>query len=165
MTETSIGRFLSRWSRRKRAAECGSGAALAESPHAFDPTSLPPIESIEAVSDVRAFLAPGVPLDLARMALRRAWVTDPTIRDFIGIADNQWDFTKPNEIPGFGPVSLTPDLRRQISELIGGDWHGSTQQTDPQIDHVSENHDGLASMQPNNEADMAERKPTSPLVR
>jgi hypothetical protein len=28
-------------------------------------------------------------------ALRRAWVSDPVIRDFIGIAENQWDFTNP----------------------------------------------------------------------
>jgi hypothetical protein len=36
--------------------------------------------------------------------LRRAWVSDPVIRDFIGIAENQWDFNDPNGIPGFGPL-------------------------------------------------------------
>src|SRR5262245_38567647 len=43
----------------------------------FDLTQLPPLESITAATDIRAFLAPGVPPDLARAALRRAWVADP----------------------------------------------------------------------------------------
>jgi Protein of unknown function (DUF3306) len=41
---------------------------------AFDVTKLPPIESITADSDIRAFLAPGVPPELTRAALRRAWL-------------------------------------------------------------------------------------------
>ena len=86
---------------------------------AFDPATLPPIESITATSDIRAFLAPGVPEELTRAALRRAWVTDPTIRDFIGLAENQWDFTKPDSVPGFGSLELTPELRRMVASLVG----------------------------------------------
>ena len=33
-----------------------------------------------APSDIRAYLAPGVPAELTRAALRRAWLADPTIR-------------------------------------------------------------------------------------
>ena len=112
--------FLTRWSRRKsEAAE--SGAAPAEVPKepagplddqmqkedtqpAFDPTSLPPLDSIEAGTDITAFLRAGVPSDLARAALRRAWATDPNIRDFVGLSENSWDFTA-DSIPGFGPLS------------------------------------------------------------
>lgn len=163
-SETSIERFLLRWSRRKRATECGADAASNDRPPVFNPASLPPIESIQAASDVRAFLAPGVPLDLARTALRRAWVIDPTIRDFIGIADNQWDFMKPDEIPGFGPVDLTPDLRRLISALIGDDpQHGSPPQTGSQASHASENRDDIIRSSLDNEADMAAAKPTRQL--
>jgi len=72
----------------------------------LEASRLPPIESITADSDVTAFLEPGVPAELTRAALRRAWAIDPSIRDFIGIAENQWDFNDPNGIPGFGP--LTP---------------------------------------------------------
>jgi hypothetical protein len=72
----------------------------------FDAATLPPIESIGAASDIRPFLAPGVPVDLTRAALRRAWSTDPAIRDFIGLSENSWDFNAPDGIPGFG--SLTP---------------------------------------------------------
>jgi uncharacterized protein DUF3306 len=132
------GNFLRRWSRRKRAAETRGREAgqpsksasakksassrsfepgTAELP-AFDPTSLPPIESVAAVSDVRAFLAPGVPVELSRAALRRAWMTDPAIRDFVGLAENQWDFTKPEAVPGFGTLELTPQVRCIIAELV-----------------------------------------------
>ena len=138
--EKSLQEFLQRWSRRKlggadgereapdaQAAE-GEGAELAlpaDAPPgapdaaaaAFDPASLPAIESITAASDVRAFLAPGVPLELTRAALRRAWVSDPNIRDFVGIAENQWDFTKPDGVPGFGPLELTAELHRMVAEL------------------------------------------------
>ena len=44
------------------------------------------IESITADTDIRAFLAPGVPVQLTRAALRRVWETDPAIRDFVGLA-------------------------------------------------------------------------------
>jgi hypothetical protein len=77
----------------------GTDAAMQEP---FDPTSLPSIDSITADTDVVAFLKSGVPTALTRAALRRAWTSDPAIRDFIGIADNQWDFNDPNGISGFG---------------------------------------------------------------
>src|SRR5262245_12659068 len=57
----------------------------------FDPTQLPPIESIAAETDIRAFLAPGVPVELSRAALRRAWSADPRIREFVGLSENSWD--------------------------------------------------------------------------
>lgn len=108
--------FLARWSRLKR--ESGSEESGSEeldavpdtdmSPApapAFDPASLPPIESIVADSDIRPFLAAGVPAELMRLALRSAWSADPAIRDFIGIAESQWDFNDPGAIPGFGPLA------------------------------------------------------------
>ncbi|MEA2942741.1 MAG: hypothetical protein QOD09_3270 [Bradyrhizobium sp.] len=70
----------------------------------FDPASLPSLQSITAGTDIRSFLASAVPAELTRAALRRAWVTDPAIRDFIGIAENQWDFNDPTAMPGFGPL-------------------------------------------------------------
>jgi hypothetical protein len=63
----------------------------AEADQAFK-TALPPIESIGAESDIRCFLAPGVPVELTRAALRRAWVVDPRIRDFVGLSENSSDF-------------------------------------------------------------------------
>ena len=60
---------------------------------------LPPVESIDAATDIRAFLNKGVPQDLTRAALRRAWSSDPAIRDFIGLSENSWDFTAPEGVP------------------------------------------------------------------
>jgi hypothetical protein len=80
----------------------------------FDPTTLPSIESITAETDIRAFLTPGVPAELTRAALRRAWAADPKIRDFVGLADYAWDFHAPGAMAGFGPLEMTDELRREI---------------------------------------------------
>ena len=125
-SDIAIERFLERWSRRKRLAArdvAGEDAAPPVGPAAagaaVDPSCLPPIDAINAASDLRAFLAPGVPVELTRAALRKAWMADPAIRDFIEIAENQWDFASPNSVPGFGMLDLTPDLRRLIADLCG----------------------------------------------
>jgi hypothetical protein len=92
-------------------------AAAPELP--FDLSKLPPIESIGAETDIRAFLAPGVPAELTRAALRRAWAADPKIRDFVGLADYDWDFNTPGAIAGFGPLEMTDELRRQVAQMVG----------------------------------------------
>src|ERR1700722_4834112 len=120
---------LSRWARLKQAAKAqeeidaaspSSGAmAVPEAP--FDPASLPSIESIVGDTDIIAFLRKGVSADLTQAALRKAWTSDPAIRDFIGIAENQWDFNDPNAIPGFGPLAPTEsgvDVLAQISSRL-----------------------------------------------
>ncbi len=84
---------------------------------AFDLSKLPSIESITAETDIRAFLAPGVPTELTRAALRRAWVIDPKIRDFIEIAENQWDFTAPG-VPGFDLSPPTGDIKQMLAQIL-----------------------------------------------
>jgi hypothetical protein len=88
-------------------------------PATIDLASLPPIDSITAGSDIRAFLQSGVPAELAKAALRRAWTSDPAIRDFIGIAENQWDFTDPGAIPGFGPLEPNTDVVALVRQALG----------------------------------------------
>jgi hypothetical protein len=83
----------------------------------FDLASLPSIESIAANTDIVAFLRAGVPPELMRAALRRAWSTDPSIRDFIGIAENQWDFNDPEAIPGFGPLTTVEDSADALAQI------------------------------------------------
>jgi hypothetical protein len=134
--------FLSRWSRRKAesaerrevvpegpAPSAAEGTpdrkeAAAETSEpaagAFDPASLPSIESIAAGADIRAFLQSGVPAELTRAALRRAWATDPAIRDFVGIAENQWDFNDPNAMPGFGPLRAADDGAILAAQTLSG---------------------------------------------
>lgn len=102
--------FIARWSRLKSESGLEEGGTdekrAAETPSlpAFDPASLPPIESIGPDSDIRLFLQAGVPEELVRAALRTTWTADRSIRDFIGIAESQWDFNEPTAIPGFGPL-------------------------------------------------------------
>lgn len=121
--------FLARWSRRKREAAKGKIYAH-EAPHPRSseesgdaappptcPLDLPSLESIEAASDVRAFLAPGVPHTLTQAALRRAWTADPAIRDFIGLSENSWDFTAANGVPGFGPLDAD-QVKRLVETLF-----------------------------------------------
>jgi len=84
----------------------------------FDLSKLPSIESITAETDIRAFLAPGVPAEIRLAALRRAWVADPKVRDFVGLADYDFDFHTPGAIPGFGPLEMTDELRREVVRIV-----------------------------------------------
>jgi hypothetical protein len=131
--------FLARWSRRKHEARAGNDAAVPARPTepqspaaplrtADDPASaevdlsnLPPIESITAATDVTAFLRQGIPPELSRAALRRAWASDPTIRDFVGLAENAWDFNDPHAMPGFGPLDCSEEqLGALVDRIVGG---------------------------------------------
>jgi hypothetical protein len=86
----------------------------------FDPASLPSIEMITVDTDIRGFLQSRVPAALTRAALRRAWASDPAIRDFIGIAENQWDFNDPTAMPGFGPMQEMDDVPALLARALGG---------------------------------------------
>jgi Protein of unknown function (DUF3306) len=140
---TAHENFVSRWARLKRVSDSGGktehgaeglrrvaavssnvepGSAQDDNVSAgelFDPASLPPIEAITVDTDIRAFLQSRVPAELTRAALRRTWVSDPVIRDFIGIAENQWDFNDPNAIQGFGPLRGTDDVPALLEQALG----------------------------------------------
>src|SRR5690348_6627818 len=131
--------FLARWARRKQEAKVGhaepapegaaeaNGAALSEGA-AAEPvpaeaalSNLPPIESIDAATDITAFLRKSVPQELSRAALRRAWSADPAIRDFVGLAENAWDFNDPNAMPGFGPLDYSAEqVDALVRRVVGG---------------------------------------------
>jgi len=130
--------FLARWSRRKREAKAAVEAppptepaetpdpapsATAENPAnaEVDLANLPPVESITAATDVTAFLRHGIPPELSRAALRRAWAADPAIRDFVGLAENAWDFNDPHAMPGFGPLDCSEEqLGALVDRIVGG---------------------------------------------
>ena len=127
--------FLARWSRRKREAKVTADAPprtqtaetpnpppiAAENPAEVDLSSLPPIDSITAASDVTAFLRQGIPPELSRAALRRAWAADPAIRDFVGLAENAWDFNDPHAMPGLGPLDCSEEqLGALVDRFVGG---------------------------------------------
>ncbi len=133
--------FLSRWSRRKQDASRetkpapedkapppqapASGAqqaALAQGKPdhepLFDLAKLPSLDSIGASTDIRMFMQPGVPASLSSAALRRAWSADPSIRDFIGLSENAWDFTKPESMTGFGELLPIDDVKQMLSQFL-----------------------------------------------
>lgn len=129
--------FLARWSRRKREARenvappepARPADAPSESPPVtaeggepeLDLSSLPSIDSITSATDITAFLRKGIPQELSRAALRRAWAVDPTIRDFVGLAENAWDFNDPTAMPGFGPLDCsTEELAALVDRILGG---------------------------------------------
>ena len=111
--------FLVRWSRRKRGpSEKIEDALSAAQPGAPEPTTeadqLPKKKSRQRRQQEPPFdprpchpwnqsppkptsvpSSRGVPAELTRAALRRVWAADPTIRDFVGLADYAWDFNAP----------------------------------------------------------------------
>lgn len=102
-----------------RASSTAAEPAQAASESVIDLSQLPSLESITADTDIRAFLAPGVPASLRHAALRRAWAADPTIRDFVGLSENAWDFTAPDGVPGFGPIGNAEEVQRLLAQLVG----------------------------------------------
>ena len=105
--------FLSRWSQRKREAKAKEQEALpAETPAAeptaqpeeeFDLSSLPDLDSLSADTDISLFMQKGVPEALRNAALRKMWVLDPSIRNYVGEAlDYAWDWNAPGGVPGSG---------------------------------------------------------------
>jgi len=77
----------------------------------FDAANLTAIGSIGSGSDIRPFLASGMPTHVTGAALRRAWSTEPAIRDFVGLSENSWDFNAPGGVSGFGPLTTDASSR------------------------------------------------------
>jgi uncharacterized protein DUF3306 len=144
---TARENLLSRWARRKSDAgrrteppEDGSPLDAAKAAgtetistrdrtdktidQPFDLSSLPSIETITGDTDIRGFLQSCVPAELTRAALRQAWASDPAIRDFIGIAENQWDFNDPTAMPGFGPLPASYNVPALLARAIGASDKG-----------------------------------------
>jgi len=128
--------FLSRWSKVKRGEASAEPAVEAvpapaveappepQAPPApqeeepFDLSTLPDLETATAETDFTAFLKRGVPEDLKKAALRRAWSLDAGIRDFVGPADYAWDFNAPDGVPGFA-LTLGGDIAKMVAQAIG----------------------------------------------
>ncbi|MGB9044374.1 MAG: DUF3306 domain-containing protein [Pseudolabrys sp.] len=172
-------KFLTRWSRRKR--DTADENARAEQPTAaddsakqeikcdqsivtrpreseappapgFDLTKLPSLESIGANSDITAFLQPGVPSALKHAALRRAWAADPAIRDFVGLAENAWDFTDPEAMVGFGGLDPKYDVKKIVAEIFG---QAGPKAEPPKEARVSEPSSAEATQLPDKSSDPA----------
>ena len=147
--------FLSRWSRKKRdavrkpgsaaaepgadpgavdelaeieadAGPCAPGAATPIAEEEIDLSKLPRVEELTTHSDITGFLDRRVPAVLRNAALGRMWTLDPTIRDFIEVAENQWNWNVPGGapfyeemLPGSGAGTLMADATSAISRTVG----------------------------------------------
>jgi len=129
------GSFLSRWSSRKLEAKHGQDDHASDSPEPPNTTvpaepevtpdevaALPRIEEITAETDISGFLRKGVPEGLRKAALRRMWLLDPKIRDYVGDArDYAYDWNSPGGVPTSGPLTLADDPARMLARVIGSD--------------------------------------------
>jgi hypothetical protein len=138
------GSFLSRWSRRKQEArrpehrpepvDDEGRAGPAPEAEAFPPADqpaepalspeelaeLPKIEELTAETDISAFLRKGVPDALRNAALRRMWLLDPAIRDFVGEArDYAYDWNTPGGVPGSGELPPGEDVQTMLRQVFG----------------------------------------------
>lgn len=71
--------------------EAGEGGVAGEE-EAFDPSTLPEIDSLTAESDYSAFMDARVPVDLRNRALRKLWTSDPVYAVRDGLNDYDEDF-------------------------------------------------------------------------
>ena len=136
--------FLARWSKRKAqarvattvedaqgegqqpyaAAETGQDADRTVSATESEPDEvaledLPPIDSIDASTDLTPWLKQKLPEAWKRAALSRAWASDPAISQFTGLADYAWDWNVPDGVPGFGPLRATDDVVQLLAQAMG----------------------------------------------
>lgn len=142
--------FLSRWSQRKLAnaepktpeeptvevaaveieAEAAQPVPAESEMTEEEIAALPPVEELHAGSDIAGFLRKGVPLVLRNAALRRMWMVDPSIRDFVGEArDYAWDWNVPGGVPVSGPLSPTTDVPGMLRRIIGEESEPAAEDT------------------------------------
>lgn len=129
-------KFLSRWSRRKldeseKSAEIPVRAVPAavetgsDEPDLMTPeeiAALPAVETINSAEDLMIFLRKGIPVALRMAALRKLWVLDPEIRDFVGDArDYAWDWNVPGGVPVSGPLEPGTDVNSMVRKIFGED--------------------------------------------
>ncbi len=140
--------FVARWARLKRQETDADGQPAVAAPRVAEPGQdaddkdlasvddqadlpLPSVEDLQPDSDITAFLHKRVPEELRRLAMRRMWTLDPAIRDFIEMAENQYDWNDPNGVPGFGPLPAGTDMEALLAQATGR-WKPA--EKDPQPD-------------------------------
>lgn len=137
------GTFLSRWSQRKGAAReaeqfdhtpsngrapadertpatqrAAANDAASDRPPEFL-ASLPQIEELTADTDITPFLHKAVPKKLRNAALRKVWLLDPAIRNFVGHArDYAYDWNAPGGVPGGEGILDADEVAATVRHLF-----------------------------------------------
>jgi Protein of unknown function (DUF3306) len=123
--------FATRWNRRKLEAkqaeqspvepkiapeQVGDGDGGTEP---VDDTPLPTLDDVTPEGDIVAFLHKRVPAELQKLALRKAWTSDPVISTFIEVAENQYDWNAIDGVPGFGAMDPSWNVQELLAQAIG----------------------------------------------
>lgn len=145
------GGFFSGWSKRKLAAKRKTAPddeikALPQTQTAPDLTApqvaqeeidedvvaaLPSLDDIMDGSDIKPFLAKGVPDKLKNAAMRRLWLATPGVRDYSDPAvDYAWDWNVPGGVPGGGGSLSEAGIAKMVKGLIGGRADSSPEESD-----------------------------------
>jgi hypothetical protein len=84
-------------------------------PEAITPeelAALPPVEEIINPADFSQYLRKGVPHILRNAAMRRMWLLDPAVRDYVDPAlDYAYDWNIPGGVPGNGALAAGFDAK------------------------------------------------------
>ena len=120
--------FLARWSRRKRDPEKAAAPAAASVAEPALPegrtledliAELPRLEDLVPGQSLRAFMQSWVPTDIRTAALRRMWLLDPAIRDYVNPAlDYAYDYNIPGGAPGYGPMETSAEMVREVTDMF-----------------------------------------------
>jgi hypothetical protein len=137
--------FLSRWSRRKhevrrversgssppedaaapvrdtsrQSAEGAEPSAPEAALTAAELAELPKLDELTAATDITGFLRRGVPEQLRNAALRKVWMLDPAIRDFVGHArDYAYDWNAPDGVPGNGAIEPADQIAAVVRSVL-----------------------------------------------
>ena len=103
--------ILRRWARRKQVVRSG------KTMEAEQPLEIPPAADTIDLAEIAGWLKRNVPPAWKTAALRRLWVADPAIRNFVGMADYAWDWNTPGGAPGYGPLRAVDDVAALLQRL------------------------------------------------
>jgi hypothetical protein len=88
-----------------------------QEPEMVEPPSL---DLVDKDFDVAHWLKQNVPESWKLAALRRAWESDPAIRDFENPArDYALDWNTPGGAPGYGPLTESDDVEAMVRGIFG----------------------------------------------
>lgn len=118
--------IFARWSREKARSKAAAEPDHQDATSAEvavrnpPPLDLPALDDIRPETDIRGFLAAEVAAATRNGALRRLWLIDPAIRDFVGPArDYNFDWTVPGGIPGGGALPSPEEIGRMVDAVLG----------------------------------------------
>ena len=125
MDKSEDKNFLSRWSARKSAVRAREVAdpdvapqvpSTPEPPEPVNPAALPSVDDLTEDSDYTVFLRKGVPDTMRKAALRKLWVTEPSVVNYRPLVEYAWH----NNEPGFGPLLPTDNVQAMLDRIFGG---------------------------------------------